>query len=364
MGLKLRKTANFLLAFLLTAVCFLLLLFPLPASAGAEEERYLCEWEDGTSSTEGYASAFACLTGIGDDGWIELKRGTHVGRIRPSFAAMRVADVFRAGELAELIALDLSGLSRIERAALFCEYGDCVWYAGDAFRYTGRSVSPSEKMGAKRVSLLMGELPEGFLKLYAAASLHLGPDAEFRAADLIGSRVCTVTAAQPYRAEGGQIFLDTPGGRRLVAALPDSEELVLFESDFADMGALSACEGLRSLTIPYAGNMRDPLGGEYRGEVAWLFIREGAYCVPATLEHVKVTGGKLGAYAFYACPNVVSIDACGLAAEDVSAQAFLGADGLRLLHTPRADVVLNGEFSSRTAPCGCTVYERITEEEE
>ena len=73
---------------------------------------------------------------------------------------------------------------------------------------------------------------------------------------------------------------------------------------------------------------------------------------------MTVTGGVLTAFAFYACGGLEEIVACGVAEEDVSSQAFLGADGLRVLHSPRRDVRLAGAFSQTALPCGCTLFVR------
>ena len=127
---------------------------------------------------------------------------------------------------------------------------------------------------------------------------------------------------------------------------------------FADEGALLPCEQLEEVEIPFAGSAQSSAGTLYRGEFAHLFSTGAEYCVPVTLKRVRVKGGYLISHAFYACKFVEEIDACGVSARDIERDAFADCISLKLLHTPRADVTLQGNFTKRLAPCGCTVYER------
>ncbi len=359
---RLKKTLPYLFAAAVFAACVLMLFLPPPRTLARGAKRYVCTWEDGTETALSEAEAFDLLEGA-DGGGIVLFDGEKHGRIA-SDAQMRAAyEILARGSLLSLLALDVSQLPGLERTALFCEYGETLWYAGGAFGFDGTSVSPKEAEYARRVVLLSGQLPADFLKETGARELGLAYDAELEASALIGSEVEAVTAEPPYAFEDGAIYLDTPGGRRFVAALPALTELTVRGCAFADRGALLPCKALQKLTLPFVGSSLSGMESGFSGELLWLFQTADGYTMSETLTSVTVTGGTLGAYAFYGCYALEEIDACGVSPEKISPQAFLGANGLTRLHTPRSDVLLEGEFSSHTAPCGCTVYERARHED-
>ena len=128
----------------------------------------------------------------------------------------------------------------------------------------------------------------------------------------------------------------------------------------AEEGALSACRGLRSLTLPFVGNTVFVDAADYCGDLGVLFglSDEREYDVPETLVSVKVLGGRLRGFAFSGCSSLTEIDACGIPAFAVSRQAFLGCGALQKIHTARADIVCPEGFVSERAACGCFVYSR------
>ncbi|MBR7186527.1 MAG: hypothetical protein IKD43_03450 [Clostridia bacterium] len=353
-----RKLGALALSVALVFSSLAMLIFPLPHALSSEREVYRCIWDDGYAE-ESYASAYAALIGIGADGNLELKRGAHVGVIETGSRFRHAYAVFSQGNLFELVTLDMGGLSKLERTALYRRYGETIFYTSGAFAFDGERVKHVVPYFARELVLLEGGLPSGYLTSVGASKLRLTANAQVSARDLMESEVEEIATEAPYCAEGGALYLDGVGGRRLVAALPHLTELTLSESSFADMGALLPCKSLVSLTLPYAGSAINASGSAYIGEFAYLWEDAGEYRVPKTLRHVRITGGKLAPYSFYACDTIEEIDVCGLRAEDISAQAFLGASALKKLHVPGADVMLNGEFTKTFAPCGCTVFERV-----
>ena len=131
------------------------------------------------------------------------------------------------------------------------------------------------------------------------------------------------------------------------------------DADFADVGALLACTDLEEVTVPFVGSSKTGAGSSFEGEFAYLFLNGARFEVPSSLKKITVTGGELIAFAFYGCSDVRYISACGLAAEDVSPQAFLGCSSLEQLHSPREDVLLSGEFTQERLPCGCMLFVRV-----
>ena len=71
---------------------------------------------------------------------------------------------------------------------------------------------------------------------------------------------------------------------------------------------------------------------------------------------------KLGLFSLVAC-NRAEQKPATLFEEVVNktetGYAFAGMDGLRSLHTPRADVRLTGTFAASPLPCGCIQYTKI-----
>lgn len=348
-----KRVCSILLAAATACACACMLIFPLPRTL-LSEASFVCFWENGETTTERGGSAASLVTGIADDGTIGLKRGDHVGYTVPSDAFLDALAVVEQDDLLSLLSLNTESLSPVERAALFLTYRDTVFYWDEPFAYTGIRIERHTSGSADCVRLLHGTLPAGYLAETGATRLFVSGNCAFSAAALVGSAVRVLTASAPYIVDHGALYLENAQTRRLVAALPCTE-LVLGESDYADAGALAACTSLRSVELPYIGAARS---GEGAGEFAHLFRIGIDYFVPATLERVLVTGGTLGPTAFYGCGGIREIDACGVDPARIDAQAFAGAEGLELLHTPRRDVVLQGTFTVETAACGCTIYRR------
>lgn len=344
-----RRVARAVYAAAVALACLCMLVFPLPKQTSAG--KVLCIWEDGSVTEEGYGIVCSALVGISDDGTIELLRGTHVGHIPSSDAMNTLLGVLRSDSLADMLRLDGSKLSFVERMALLCEYSSTVFYAGEAFSFTGARVERAKPDRAEEVRLLFGDLPAGYLAKMGATALHVAWDAELSAAALVGSSVETVTASAPYSSEDGALYRTVGDGKTLVAAVPSAERLELSMSRSAE-GALLPCESLRSLTLPFLGASEG-----LAGDLGYLFSDGTRYCVPATLADVKVTGGMLSETAFYLCPGIQTVDVCGVLPQNIHPRAFLGATSLQELHVP-VPVELAGEFYEETAPCGCIVYRR------
>lgn len=347
----LKRILSAALALLVAAACILMLFWRIPRRVPAGT--VLCRWESGERE-EPYAAALASFAGI-EDGAILLERGGTRGTVGTGEAFARAHAILETGGLLELLTLNTYGLAPIERAALYLAHRDTLYYTRGVFRFDGNKVSPSDMVAAKRVVLLDGSLPSCYLRDTGAAQLVLRTGAEITAADLAGSAVESVAAEPPYAAEGEAVYLDTAGGRRFVAALPKAAHLTVSDCAFADEGALAAARGLISLELPFVGNAKEPFTG-FDGSLSWLFSAGGGAAVPPSLTSLKVRGGTVDAFAFRGS-EIQELDLCGILAENISPQAFSEMPALKYLHTRCTDA-LPEEFSRRTAPCGCTVYER------
>lgn len=346
----------------ISAACaiVLLLLFPLPRKTGAKREAYACVWEDGTSTEETYLSAYSALSGVEDGGEMLLSREGKTGVISPSDAFSHFIGTLSYGEFPDLLDLRSSELRRIERAAAYRLCSGRVWMSGgQSYVYDGERFLPETIGEVKEVDLMDGKISARSLISSGATSLRIFPNAEFDEKTLEGTAVRTVAALPPYSAENEGVYLDTPSGRRLLCGLPHVLDFEMAECRFADEGALLPCTNVRSLTLLFVGNGPNNAGSYFRGELAHLFSTGKEYLVPASLERVRVTGGVLVSHAFYRCRMLKEIDACGVDAEKIEEDAFLDVTDLKLLHSPRTDVRLQGDFRTTLLPCGCTLFERI-----
>lgn len=246
-----------------------LLFLPFPRRSEATKERYHCIWSDGVRTQERYATAYSALKGI-SDGEILLEREGTFGKIEGSAEFAHAASLLESGSLAELLALETEGLGRLERAALCRVYGDRGYYSEEFFCYDGTGVSRTARKAFNEVILLSGDLPKDLLFEAGAEKLGIRAEAEFSAKGLCGAKVTKIVAQPPYLVREDAVYLDTVGGRRLVAALPGAKRLEI-ECDFIDEGALSPCRALEELTLPKG----------YEGTLRMLFGEAG---VPSTLK--------------------------------------------------------------------------------
>lgn len=352
-----RKTKTFIKRAAVTgfiAACIFCFYLPLPSKL-AGGETYRCVWADGSVTEESYTSAYLSLAGMDGESVI-LSRDGLTGKI-----GSRAEETYRIlsnGNLAELLECTAEG-TRIDGAALFREFSKRVWYNGSYFIWTGNKVERVSRAERDEIVFLEGNVTSRVLRETNASTVYLRAGAQVSASAFAGSNVREVYAEAPYEQNGGAIYLNTPGGKRLLSAIGNVKELALDEdSAFADEGALLACNSLTALSLPFLGSAKSPFGTEYRGEFAHLFSDGKEYRVPETLTYVEVTGGRIVSFAFYGCPNVKEINACSVSADEISRTAFSGLDSLEILHTPRKDVVLTGNFTSYVADCGCTIYKR------
>ena len=354
-----RKIRCLAAAILLTAVIAGLLLFPFSEQIGLARASYECFWEDGTQTTERYADVCAAVTEVLEEK-VLLERNGVQGVLSVSGEYIQAYRTLRDGSLAELLALSLSVLCGAERFALGIAFGKTVFYGEEPFALDGTRVVRSDRSSAETVVLLFGELPEGYLAETGAERLVLRPEALFSADALEGSGIRSIEAEAPYSFERGAVYLDTAGGKRLVAALPELTFLEIGQVDFCDEGALASCMQLCSLVLPFVGNTRYAEGKEYVGRLSWLFGGEGAgeSVLPPSLKAVRVTGGAIGPFAFYGCGGLEEIDLCGTDPASVARDALIWCDSLRMLHAPRDDLMLTGNFSCSPLDCGCALYQR------
>ena len=337
------------------AACLFALFLPHPRKI-ADGESYECVWSNGSVSRESFSSAYQSLAGIDQEN-VLLTRGGLTGRIESE--AGDIVSTLESGDLGELLNCRASG-TRIDRAALYCTFSKRVWYSGEYYVWTGSNIERASRATAEEIVFLEGSVSSRVLSETNASTVHLRADVTLKADVFAGSNVTTVRTQAPYLESGGAIYMDTAGGKRLVAALAGVEELVVDgDTAFIDKGALIACQNLKTLTLPFLGSAKSPEGTAYTGELAHLFAHGKEYRVPETLTSVTVTGGRVTATAFYACPNLKQIKLCHVYPSEISADAFLGLDALEVLHTPNKNVVLTGDFtaySTLSAACGCAVF--------
>ncbi|MGN1062443.1 MAG: hypothetical protein ACI4RO_04870 [Candidatus Scatosoma sp.] len=348
------RAAGLALAFLCVAALFL----PVFGRESVAEERYLTEWSDGTRTSENYDGAYRALQGLTSAGNVLLLRDKRTGEIAGSDELRSAVAVFETGTLGQLYEMRPS-LNRIERAALWKEYGGRVYCDLDLYRWTGERVERAASCVGEEFVLLAGGVSSSVLAESGAETLFVKKDAEIGSSALTGTAVKEIVAEAPYAAEEGALFLDTSGGRRLIAAVPSATDLFVGDCGFADEGALLCCGEIVSLSLPFLGNASSSEFTGYAGEFAFLFRSAGKYSVPACLRRVRVRGGEMISHAFFSCPFVEEVNACGVDPEKIASDAFSDLRSLRLLHTPQADVLLPGGFTSYVAPCGCTVYKRV-----
>ncbi|MDE6411274.1 MAG: hypothetical protein K2L02_01905 [Clostridia bacterium] len=337
-----------------TAACLFCLFLPLPKRISSRET-YECVWADGSVTKESYSSAFESLAGMDGESVI-LSRNGITGKIESEAGA--VYDTLEYGNLLELLECTAAG-TRIDGAAIYREFSDRVWYNGEYYIWTGSQIKKVSRAEGGEIVFLEGNVTSRVLNETNANTVYLRKGSTVSAASFAGSNVKKVYTEAPYAENGGAVYLDTAGGKRLLAALGGVQELsVDTDLAFADEGALLACQTITSLTVPFVGSARSPYGTAYKGEFAHLFSTGKEYRVPETLASVRVTGGRLISFAFYACPNLKEINACGVEPGEISKTAFSGLTSLEILHTPKSDVTLTGSFTATVADCGCTIYIR------
>lgn len=353
--MEMKKYLMPVLAVLLLGVYTAVLLFPYPHHAEPDEEIYLCDIGDRVIELR-YSEAYSSLIGFDEEGRLLLERDGERGTIETGEEIKEAVRVLREGELAELLSLRTGG-TRLERTALFLVFGERLYFdSGDWFSYTGEKVVLSERRETREVVFVGGTLTGNELIPTGAKTLYLLPRAEFTSETLLGTEA-DVVAYPPYLTEGGAVFKDGIGGRRLLSGLPSVAEADIV-CDYADEGALLPCKKLERLTISFAGSSPSGVGTEFRGELGYLFLSGEIYSVPETLKRVKITGGVIMPTAFYGCGGIEEIDLCGVDPAVISPQAFEGLS-LSLLHCPLADAPLKGNYQKTIAPCGCTVYEKV-----
>ncbi|MDE6059717.1 MAG: hypothetical protein K2G44_06750 [Clostridia bacterium] len=351
------RVGTVLLAALLVAAVALSLFSSFPKNASADEEKYLCTWQNGSVTEETYATAYGDFLSD-EDGTLRLLRGDLYGEISATEKYLSVVQTLEEGGLEELLALSIEGVTRLELLALWRLTRGRVWYSAGYFVWDGNGLKEVGSAEGEHLILLSGSISASRLRAAGAKQLELRSEAQITSQTLTGTSVESVTAYPPYFTDGGVIYLDTGTAVRLVAALPNSTSLTVNGNDYADEGALLAAEKLETLTLPFAGNA--PVYGNYfHGEVAYLFSNGREYFVPPTLKRVRITGGLLISHAFYRMNAVEEIDLCGMDARVIAPDALADCTAWKRVHSPNANVQLSGRFSSYVAPCGCTVFERI-----
>lgn len=345
-----------LCAFLLTVflICLLSPVLTVPRSGVSRRDTYLCVWEDGGQTRESYASAFCDYSDCGGGG-IFLERQGKRGKISLSEEANGILSALEGDTpLLHLLSLSTETLTRLEKAAIARKVENRLWYDGDWFCFDENGFCRTQIRTASELFLLAGNLPKNAFENTGTQKLLLGNAAAVSANDFLGCSVTEISAFAPYCYQGGGLYIQTAVGKRLIAAMPYVANLCIDAVAFEE-GALSPCTRLRELSVPFVGNFADANAPSFRGEFSYLFGESG---VVNSLERVSVTGGTIVDHAFFGCSSLKEINVCGVEAGKISPYAFAGLEGLRLLHSPKKDVRLNGTYTQTATPCGCTLFER------
>lgn len=353
-----KRVVSFVLVAVLALGCSLLLFLPLSKKVDSGET-YTCVWENGGTTKESYASAYADLIGISEAGNLSLVRSGERGEIEGSEMMRTFLAAAERTDARSILSLSADSLTGLERAAINLYLKDRLWYADGFFGWTGEQVSKTDVGLCRKMIVLSGELPADALILSGAEELILTAEADACEALRSEHSVQAMFAEAPYLLKSDVLYLDTAGGRRLVAALADTATLTAEDVRHIDRGALLACRRIVSLDLPFVGSALSGVGANYDGLLAHLFSTGERYEIPETLASVRVRGGTLVSHAFYRCKDLLEIDACGVARDKIATDAFIDCSSLRRLHTPRVDVALPAAgFTPSVLPCGCTLYER------
>ena len=350
---KSRPVLRFLAFFAAFSLVGLLLFLPFPKRVGANGN-YEVEWENGARTSETYASVSACLEDCTEEELLLGREGVS-GRMAVSAEYSKRFALLAGGSLAELLAASYPALSPSESLALWRKFAQVGYYSEEFFAYGGSGFSRTERTHFSEVVLMTGNISASVLQRSGAEKLTLRAEAQLKGSALFGTRIKEFGAFAPYYAKEDALFLSTPGGTRLVAALPLAEELcITVDIHFCDEGALSSCMALKTLTLPFVGSSVSPDGSDYDGRLQYMFGEN----VPESLKRVKVTGGALKTFAFEGCRAIEEIDLCGIAWTAISRDAFVGCYGLEKLHTSLKNPNIEGNFKVTSLPCGCFLYER------
>ncbi len=321
-----------------------------------EAERYLCEWENGAVTEEEEGALAACCTGVSETGDALFLREGVRGRVPLGEELAHAVSVLGGNDFSAIAAYSFGGLPSLARAALDLSFKGRLYYADGFFVWQNGLSAAQTREGEELV--VFGEMSVSARKGVTAKRLTLTSTAQVDG--LTEHSFSEFRAEPPYEAADGALYLHTAGGKRLVTVCANAGELVLGEYDFADRGALLAAGKLLSADLPFVGSSLSLAGTDADGMFARLFSDGASFRVPETLFRVKVRGGALVSHAFYACPHLAEIEACGLDPSSVAADAFADCRELRLLHVPRDDVLLTGNFSREELPCGCYLYRRVS----
>lgn len=357
MTAKKRKYVSIFLALLFGIGFTAVLFFPYPKRVSSEEACYTVQWADGSTTEETFTEAFSHFYGLSEKGDILLRKEELFGTYVSGNEMKEAISMLDGSAFVDTLTMELS-CNPLESAALYRTYADRLYFAaGEWYRFDGKSVVAAEAGLADTVCYMVGELPASSLLATGATKLIVGDDARLSYKTLCGTYV-HVEGKTRYIVENGAI-LDTSSGRVLIAGDPLATEMYVPEIAAAAQGALLPCTNLVSLNIPFVGSGPYSAGSRY-GEFGHLFTDGDAYTVPSSLKKVTVRGGWIVSFAFYRCPDLEEIDACGVDPSKIESQAFLGLSSLKKLHTPRADVLLSEseKFTTYVAECGCTVYQR------
>lgn len=336
------------------AGCCLLLVFPLPAAAARSRNVVAVTWA-GAVLEEDEEELVPLVTGVKDGAVLLEREGKH-GEIQLSEEGKAAEQTLRGGTLLELLLLDTGNLSRLERVALYREFGNLVYLDNGYFRYTGNGVERTAAFYAD-TGILLGELKAGALEA-ELETLYLTANASFTPENLAGTKVKRMIATKPYANAEGAVLLETRTGLRLYAGLPNAEAIDASNATYCDEGSLAACTSLTVLTLPFLGTRE---GARGRLEDLFGMDERGVRVVPASLTRVCVKGGGVSSDSFYGCGNLREIELCGVAFQRIAYNAFEDLGALTLLHCPRRNVTLPGEFAVTRLPCGCCLYERTAQ---
>ncbi len=346
-----------ILAIVLSAVFFaawvFFLLFPFARTVEESGGSYTILRENGEREELTFAEAYERLVG-GEENTLVFRSQTGEERAQASEEYAEAYAVLSRGGLANLAALSISEINPLERVALWRAFQSRVWYADGFWKLFEEGVKEAGSCTAEELVLLSGSISSSALKGCGAERLVLCADAEFTVKTLSGTAVKEIVCNAPYEGDGKLVYLNTVGGKRLVAAVPSAKNLTVEDYAFADEGALRFCRELEALSLPFAGSSEWGAGSAYAAEIAYLFSDGENTFVPETLKHIRVRGGSIGQTAFYRLSGLEEINLCGV--EKIEKGAFENLPKLQRLHTP-VPAALGENYNCRVLDCGCFEYE-------
>ena len=156
-----------------------------------------------------------------------------------------------------------------------------------------------------------------------------------------------------YELSGNEYKVVGYNGNAVEIIVPDKWKNLPVTS--IDKGVFADCTNLETLTLPFAGGVKE---GEQNTHFGYIFgadsFEENATCVPSSLKTVVLTGGSvIGAYAFINCKSIENLTLPDELTA-IGVIAFTGCTSLKSIEIPASVTQIGG-----VAFYGCTGLESL-----